>query len=43
MYIIDLCNITDFKMRIAIAKEAFNIKISLLTSKVNIEFRKKLV
>ena len=30
-------------MRIAIAKEAFNRKISLLTSKLNIELRKELV
>jgi hypothetical protein len=30
-------------MRIAIAKEAFNRKISLLTNKLNIELRKKLV
>ena len=30
-------------MKIAIAKEAFNRKISLLTSKLNIELRKKLV
>ena len=30
-------------MRIAITKEAFNRKISLLTSKLNIEFKKKLV
>jgi hypothetical protein len=30
-------------MRIAIAKEAFNTKISLLTSKLNFELRKKLV
>ena len=30
-------------MRIAITKEAFNRKISLLTIKLNIEFRKKLV
>ena len=30
-------------MRIVIAKEAFNRKISLLTSKLNIEPRKKLV
>ena len=33
----------EIKMRIVIAKEAFNRKISLLTSKLNIEFRKKLV
>ena len=31
------------KMRIAIAKEAFNRKISLLISKLNTELRKKLV
>ena len=30
-------------MRIVIAKEAFNRKILLLTSKLNIELRKKLV
>jgi hypothetical protein len=30
-------------MRIAMAKEAFNSKMSLLTSKLNIEFRKRLV
>jgi hypothetical protein len=30
-------------VRIAIAKEEFNRKISLLTSKLNIELRKKLV
>ena len=29
------------KLRIAIAKEVFNRKISLLTSKLNIDFRKK--
>jgi hypothetical protein len=33
----------QIKMRIVIAKEAFNRKISLLTSKLNIELRKKLV
>ena len=33
----------EIKMRISIAKEAFNRKISLLTSKRNIEFMKKLV
>ena len=33
----------EIKMRIVIAKEAFNRKISLLTSKLNIELRKKLV
>ena len=33
----------DIKMRIGIVKEAFNRKISLLTSKLNIEVRKKLV
>jgi len=33
----------ETKMRIAIAKEAFNRKISLLTSKLNIKLRKKLV
>ena len=33
----------EIKMRIAIAKEAFNRKISLLTSKMIIELRKKLV
>jgi hypothetical protein len=30
-------------MRIAIAKEAFNRKISILTGKLNIELKKKLV
>ena len=30
-------------MRIVIAKEAFNRKMSLLTSKLNIELRKELV
>jgi hypothetical protein len=30
-------------MTIAIAKEAFNRKISLLTSKLNIELKKKLI
>ena len=30
-------------MRIAIAKEAFNRKMSVLTSKLNIELKKKLV
>ena len=30
-------------MRIAIAKEAFNRKMSLLTSNLNIELKKKLV
>ena len=30
-------------MRIAIAKEAFNRKMSLLTSKLNIELKKKLI
>ena len=33
----------DIKMRIAIGKEAFNRNISLLSSKVNFELRKKLV
>ena len=33
----------EIKMRIAIAKEASNRKISLLTRKLNIELRKKLV
>ena len=33
----------DFKMSISIAKEAFNRKMSLLKSKLNIELRKKLV
>ena len=33
----------EVKMRIVIAKEAFNRKMSLLTSKLNIELRKKLV
>ena len=30
-------------MRIAIAKESFNRKISLLTNKLNIEFRRILI
>jgi hypothetical protein len=33
----------EIKMRIVIVKEAFNRKISLLTSKLNIELKKKLV
>jgi hypothetical protein len=33
----------EIKMRIAIAKEAFNRKMTLLTSKLNIELKKKLV
>jgi hypothetical protein len=33
----------EIKMRIAIAKEEFNRKISLLTSKLHIETRKKLI
>ena len=33
----------EIKMRITIAKEAFNGKMSLLTSKLNIELKKKLV
>ena len=33
----------EIMMRIAIAKEKFNIKISLLTSKVKLELGKKLV
>ena len=33
----------EIKLRTVIAKESFNIKISLLTSKVNIKIRKKLV
>ena len=33
----------ESKMRIVIAKEAFNIKMSLLISKLNIELKKKLV
>jgi len=33
----------EIKMRIAIAKEEFNRKISVLTSKLNIELKKKLV
>ena len=33
----------EIKMRIANAKKAFNRKISLLTSKLNIELRKRLV
>ena len=34
---------TEIKMRIAIANEAFNTKMSLLTPKLNIELKKKLV
>ena len=34
---------SEIKMRIAIAKEAFNRKMSLLTSKLSIELKKKLV
>jgi len=34
---------TEIKIRIAIAKEAFIRKISLLTSKLTVELRKKLV
>jgi hypothetical protein len=30
-------------MRIAVAKEAFNITTSLLTSKIDIELKKKLI
>ena len=33
----------EIKMRIAIAKEAFNRKMSLLTSKLDTELKKKLV
>ena len=33
----------EIKMRIDIAKEAFNRKMSLLTSKLNIELRKSFV
>ena len=33
----------EIKKRIAIAKEAFNRKISLLTSKLNIELTKELI
>ena len=33
----------EINLRIAIAKEAFNRKMSLLTSKLNIELKKKLV
>ena len=33
----------EVKMKIAITKEAFNRKIALLTCKLNIELRKKLV
>ena len=33
----------EIKMRIAIAKEKFNRRISLVASKLNIEFKKKLV
>ena len=39
---IDYCT-RKIKMRIAIVKEAFNRKISLLTSKLNIELKEKLV
>ena len=35
--------IREIKMRIAIVKEAFNRKMSLLTSKLNIELKRKLV
>jgi hypothetical protein len=35
--------IAQGKSRIAIAKEAFNTEISLLTSKLNNELRKKMV
>ena len=34
---------TEIEMRITVAKEAFNRKISLLTSKLNIELRKEFV
>ena len=37
----DYCR-REIKMRITIAKEAFNTKISLVTSKINIELNKKL-
>ena len=33
----------EIKMKIVMAKEPFNRKLSLLTSKLNIELRKKLV
>ena len=33
----------EIKTRIAMAKEVFNIKIPLLTSRINSELRKKLV
>ena len=33
----------EIKMRVAIAKEAFNRKMSLLTNKLDIELKKKLV
>jgi hypothetical protein len=33
----------EIKMRIVIAKEAFNTKMSLLTSKLNIGLKKRLV
>jgi hypothetical protein len=33
----------EIKIRISMTREAFNRKISLLTRKLNIEFRKKLV
>ena len=39
----DSCCTREIKMRIAIAKEAFNRKMSLLTSKRNIELKNKLV
>ena len=35
--------IREIKMRIAIAKDAFNRMISLLTCKLNIELRKRVV
>jgi hypothetical protein len=38
----DYC-LREIKTRIAIGKETFNRKISLLTSKLNIELKKKLV
>ena len=41
--LIDGYSTREFKMRIAIAKEAFTIQISLLTIKLNIELEKELV
>ena len=39
----DCYSTMDVKMKIAIAKEDFNINMSLLTSKLNIELMKKSV